>query len=447
MARTMTTESSSGTFAKLMHKEWLAAPLLFLASALILSLVYLQYNFSGKWLSGAEPLNWGGNALTLSKGQGYSGKDKLVIEGLEGEVAVASLSMPGFRAEDYPFVNWVATDAGPGVEMEFLWRTEGNRVFKRQLFWTGDAAAPLQMAEDKNWRGQIIGLALVVKGSLAAPITIKGVSLLSARAALPIMIKRWFVLDRWQATSINFMDGDAVEQDIAPVPAITAITLLALALYWGLAKFVQVTDIPKAVAGITPPSPQPSGPRPEEAVPSSRLRGRGGLGPEGQGEGEKRQAFSLISINVAAVLGVVFLGWFALDIRWQANLLRQLDLTRQQFAGKSWEGKHLAAEDGALFDFMRQAKAKLPAASGRILYFSDDNFLRGRGAYHLYPRNVLAGNDLPKAVQFRAGDTIVLYAKKSVKYYPSRQVLAWDGQSLQVEPLMLVRGNAVFRVR
>jgi hypothetical protein len=431
-----------------MHKEWLAAPLLFLASALILSLVFLQYNFSGKWLSGAEALNWGGDALTLSKGQGYSGKDKLVIEGLEGEVAVASLSMPSFRAEDFAFVRWTITGMTPGVEMEFLWRTAENRVFKRPLVWTGDTATPLQMAQDKNWRRQIIGLALVVKGRLAAPITIKGVSLLSARAALLIMLKRWFVLDRWQGTSINFMDGDAVEQDIAPVPAIAAIILLALALYWGLAKFVQVTDIPKAVAGITAPSPQPSGPRPEEAVPSPRLRGYRRIGAlsEGRGEGEKPQALSRISINVAVVLGVVFLGWFALDIRWQTNLLRQLDLTRQQFAGKSWEGKHLAAEDGALFDFMQQAKAKLPAASGRILYFSDDNFLRGRGAYHLYPRNVLASNDLPKAAQFRAGDTIVLYAKKSVKYYPARQVLAWDDQSLPVETLMLAAGNAVFRV-
>ena len=164
-------------------------------------------------------------------------------------------------------------------------------------------------------------------------------------------------------------------------------------------------------------------------------------------EGEQRQALSRTSVNIAVVWGVVFLGWLALDARWQTNLLRQLDLTRQQFAGKSWEEKHLAAEDGALFNFMQQAKAKLPAASGRVLYFSDDDFLRGRGAYHLYPRNVLAGNALPKAAQLRAGDIIVLYAKKSVKYYPARQMLAWDDQSLTVDMLLLTAGNAVFRVR
>jgi hypothetical protein len=34
-----------------------------------------------------------------------------------------------------------------------------------------------------------------------------------------------------------------------------------------------------------------------------------------------------------------------------------------------------------------------------------------------------------------------------VKYEPSRQVLTWDDQSLQVEPLMLIDRNAVLRVR
>jgi hypothetical protein len=376
-----------------MQKPWLAAPLLFLASAMVLSLVYQQYNFSGKWLSGPAPSSWSGDALTLSKGQGYSGKDKLVIEGLEGEVAVASLSLPGFQAEDFAFVDWTITGMTPGVEMEFLWRTAENRVFKRPLTWTGDVAAPLQMAGDKSWRGQIAGLALVVKGRLAAPMTIKGVSLLSARAALPIMIKKWFVIERWQATSINFIDGDAIEQDVVPVTAIAAIALLALVLYWGSAKY------------------------------------------------------KIAPLNVAVIWGVVFLGWLALDIRWQTNLLRQLDLTRQQFAGKSWEEKHLAAEDGALFDFMRQARAKLPAAPGRILYFSDDDFLRGRGAYHLLPRNVLADNALPKAAQFKAGDIVVLYAKKNAGYDSARQVLTWDDQSLQADALILAGSNAMLRVR
>jgi len=436
----VTAESSTGASAGLMRNAWLAAPLLFLASAALLSLLYLQYHFSAKWLSGPAPLNWSGAALTLGKGQGYAGKDKLVIEGLEGEVAVASLSVTDFRAEDFAFVRWEIAGATPGVEMEFLWRTAENRVFMRPVDLTAGVTTPLQMSDDKGWRGQIVGLALVVKGRLAAPMTIKGVSLLSARAALPIMLERWFVPERWQATSINFVDGDATEQDIAPVTAIAATTLMALLLYWGLGKFAQATAIRKTVT--TPPSPPPSSAQADEgAIPALRLQG------EGQGEGEKSQKFSPISINAAAVLGVVFLGWFALDIRWQTNLLRQLGLTQQQYAGKTWEEKHLAAEDGALFDFMRQAKAKLSGITGRVLYFSDDDYLRGRGAYHLLPRNVLADNAIPGAAQFKSGDTIVLYAKKNARYDAARQVLTWDDQALQADALILAGENAVLRVR
>jgi hypothetical protein len=208
------------------------------------------------------------------------------------------------------------------------------------------------------------------------------------------MVKKWFALDRWQATSINFVDGDAIEKKVSPVLVIAAIILLALAL-----------NLILAIAKIMP-------------------------------------------LNVAMVWGMVLLGWFILDIRWQANLFQQLDLTHQQFAGKTWEDKHLADEDAALFNFMRKVKSTLPPANGRILYFSDDAYSRGKGAYHLYPQNVLARNDLPSASKIKTGDYIALFAKKGVQYDRPHQLLIWgDGQSLKVDLLFLAEGNALFKVR
>ncbi|WP_239288500.1 hypothetical protein [Candidatus Nitrotoga sp. 1052] len=348
-------------------------------------------------MSGAKPLSWNGATLTLNKGQGYSDQGKLVIKGLTDQgIAVASLSPPVFQAEDYPTIVWSVSGATPSVEMEFLWRTAENRVFVRPLVWAANSLEPLEAAADENWRGQIIDLAIVVKGTLAAPILVNGVSLESASlpGALPNMVKKWFALDRWQGTSINFVDGDATDKNVPPVLAIAAIILLALAL-----------NLILAIAKIMP-------------------------------------------LNVAMVWGMVFLGWFTLDIRWQANLFQQLELTHQQFAGKTWEDKHLAAEDGALFDFMRKVKAKLPPANGRILYFSDDAYSRGKGAYHLYPHNVLALNDLPPASQIKTGDYIALFAKKGVKYDRPHQSLMWgEGQSLKADLLFLAEGNALFKVR
>ncbi|BBJ22933.1 hypothetical protein [Candidatus Nitrotoga sp. AM1P] len=381
---------------KILRQEWLAAPLLFFASALILSLVYLQYNWSGKWISNVKPLSWNGAALTMNKGQGYSDQGKLVIKGLADQnIAVASLSPPAFQAKDYSTIVWSVSGATPSVEMEFLWRTADNRVFVHPLVWRANTLEPLEIVKDENWRGQIIDLAIIVKGTLAAPILVNGISLESASlpGALPHMVKKWFALDRWQGTSINFVDGDAIDKNAPPVLAVAVIILLALAL-----------SLILAIAKIMP-------------------------------------------LNIAMVWGIVLLGWFILDVRWQANLFQQLELTHQQFAGKSWEDKHLAAEDGTLFDFMKKVKAKLPAANSRILYFSDDAYSRGKGAYHLYPHNVLARNNLPPTSQIKTGDYIALFAKKGVKYDRSHQLLMWsDEQSIKVDLLFLAEGNALFKV-
>ncbi|MFZ1811476.1 MAG: hypothetical protein WAU04_09900, partial [Candidatus Nitrotoga sp.] len=100
-------EPHSAPSKKILHQEWLAAPLLFFASALILSLVYLQHSWTGKWINNAKPLSWNGAALIMNKGQGYSGQGKLVIKALTDQgIAVASLSPPAFQAENYSTVLW-----------------------------------------------------------------------------------------------------------------------------------------------------------------------------------------------------------------------------------------------------------------------------------------------------------------------------------------------------
>ncbi len=383
---------------QLRRKEWLAVPFLILMSAAILLVAFLQYNWPGKWLGSAPALSWNGAALKLTKGQGFSSDRTLAIEGLgEQGIAVASLSPRAFQAKDYSAVSWAIAEVPPGAELAFLWRTveNPNRIFARPISSSKSGTLPLELAGDENWRGQIMGLALTVKGQLDAPITVKGLSLkpVSAGEAMAKMAGRWFALDGWQGTSINFVDGDAAEQDVSYVSAVAALLVVALALYLALVKF-------------------------------KRLR-----------------------IHVTLVWGLVFIGWLALDARWQWNLLRQLDLTRQQFAGKSWEDKHLAADDGPLFDFMRQVKAKLPAAPGRILFFSDDAYLRGKGAYFLYPYNVMVSPNFFAPDLFKSGDHIVLLGKKEMQYDAAHQSMEWAGAQLRADLLLSSGGNLLLKVR
>ena len=138
--------------------------------------------------------------------------------------------------------------------------------------------------------------------------------------------------------------------------------------------------------------------------------------------------------SLGVVIAAFFVGaWFLLDARWQWNLLRQANITRVQYAGKSWRERHLAAEDGPLFAFIEKVRADLPPPPARVFMVADTHYFRGRGAYHLYPYNVYFDpwrNTMPPPSAVRPGDFFVVY---------HRQVAA--------ELLFADSGAALFRIR
>lgn len=377
-------------------RKWLFPLLLFIVSALILFFVSLQYFWPGKWWENHEALGWKGASLVLVKGQGSSAHGKLTINGLaESGVALVSLSPPAFRAEDYPVVRWSISGANPGAKVEFMWRTAENpsRLFARQLEWAGNSLAPLHIAGDTHWRGHVTGLALMVRAPLDAPLVIEAVKL-EPYSPLGIVWREWFGAEVWLGTSIHFMGGNEPRQWLAPLPFVAAALGLAM-LGYGLLV------------------------RRKILVPDIRI-----------------------------LWALVFIAWFALDMRWQLDLWHKLGLTQQRYAGKSWEEKHLAAEDGRLFDLMQHIRAKLSSDLSRVFLFADDEYIRGRGAYHLYSFNVLNGRDLISAGQFKSGDFIIIMGKDEVEFDPGQQILKWGtGQQLSAELLLIAENNVLLKVR
>lgn len=378
------------------RRKWPAAALLFVLSFLILFFASLQYFWPGTWWESHDALGWKGGELALMKGQGSSSQGRLTIDGLaESGVAVASLSPPAFRAEDYPVVRWSISGAKPGARLEFVWRTaaDPSRAFVRQVEWIGNEVAPLHMAVDTHWRGKVIGLVLMVRAPLDAPLVIEAVNL-EPFAPLRTVVREWFGAEQWLGTSINFVGGNSVRQWLAPLPFVAVALGLAI-LGYGLLVWR------KALVHNTP-----------------------------------------------MLWALVFMAWFVLDMRWQLDLWQKLGMTQQRYAGKSWEGKHLAAEDGRLFDLMQQVRAKMQPAQARVFLFADDDYLRGRGAYHLYPFNVFTGADLLYAGQYKSGDFILILGKDEVEYDPAQQLLKWGaGQRLGADLLLLAENNVLLRVR
>ena len=376
------------------RRKWLAAVLLFVLSFLILLFVSLQYYWPGKWWASHGALSWQGETLSLVKGQGRGVPGGLMIDGLaEPGMALASLSPPAFSAGDYPVVRWSVLGAKSGANVEFMWRTKDSpgRVFVRQLEWVGNEVAPLQMEGDVNWRGEVIGLALMVHAPLEMPLVIKGVTL---ESPLGLVGREWFGAEPWLGTSIHFMGGNVPRQWLAPLPFVALALGLALLGFWLLVwRKILVPDV--------------------------------------------RMLWAL-----------VFIAWLVLDMRWQLDLWHKLGLTQQRYAGKSWEEKHLAAEDGRLFGLMQQVRAMLPPTAARIFLFADDEYTRGRGAYHLYPFNVLNGHDLLSSGQFRSGDFIVILGKDDVGFDPAHNLLTWaPEQQLAADLLLLAENNVLLKVR
>jgi hypothetical protein len=152
------------------------------------------------------------------------------------------------------------------------------------------------------------------------------------------------------------------------------------------------------------------------------------------------------------VVGAIFVtAWLLCDLRWEWNLARQALATQQQYGGKDWREKHLAAEDGPLFDVIEKVRGKLPPPPARVFVAAEAHYFRDRAAYHLYPHNVLFDpyrDTLPPAGALRAGDYFVVYLRRGVQYDPSAQRLRFpDGATLAAEMLLAERGAALFAIK
>jgi hypothetical protein len=115
-----------------------------------------------------------------------------------------------------------------------------------------------------------------------------------------------------------------------------------------------------------------------------------------------------------------------------------------------WRARHEAAEDAEVFKFIERVRGKLPATPARVFMLSDVPQLRGRGAYYLYPHNVMFdpfGNALPPVSGFRPGDYVIVYHRRGVQYNREARRLRFEGgDSIEAELIMSEPGVAVFRI-
>ena len=374
------------------------------ASAAACLLGYLAFAAPGRWLDAPPSLQWRARELAVTRGSGQLAPEGLVISAPDATRAVVISLNTSFRARDYPVIEWDAAGVPDNVEATMLWYSDidASRVFRHSLIVEGGRLAPVTLVRDRGWIGRIGGLALVLQGSFAEPIVVPGAAAkpMSATQVLGDRVREWLAFEPWNGASINGLIGGADVQDL-PLPALAAaVAGIAALAYAGLARWKPLVFGPVLGAGVP---------------------------------------------------AMFVIAWIAVDARWQWNLLRQASVTYAQYAGKSGQERHLAAEDGPLFAFIEKVRAKLPDPPARVFMVAAAQYLRNRGAYHLYPYNVYFdpwSDTVPPPSAVRPGDFIVVYQRKGIQFDAAQHRLRWDDQApIGVELLLVDAGAALFRVR
>jgi hypothetical protein len=380
------------------------AVLLLGASAILCVLAYLVVTVPGSWFGKPDAMHWGPGDLSITRGTAQnSGEGFLVIAPDASGTIIVAINT-AIRSTDYPEIAWDAGDVPETVTAALLWRNdyEPGRVFTQPLVVDGGRLLPASLAQNPNWIGKISGLALIIRGSFPLPVQVRGATAkpMSAVEVLSDRVHEWFAFEGWSGTSINTITGGAEVQEL-PLPFLLGV-IVAVAVLGYLAL--------------------------------ARWRPRYGT-----------------SLRLTLLGGFFIAAWFLLDARWQLNLLRQVDVTAKQYAGKSWSERHLAAEDGPLFAFIEKVRAKLPPPPARVFIAADAHYFRDRAAYHLYPYNVYfdpTQNLMPPQWGMKPGDYLVVYQRKGVQYDASRQLLRWEGATpIPAELLLTDTGAALFRLR
>jgi len=376
---------------------------IFLASAVLCTLVYLAATVQGPWFSSARTLHWTPGELSVTEGTAQPRPDGLAVRASDSIHPVRIAVSTSLRASDYPVIAWETSGVPDDLEVAVLWQNEyePGRVFNQRLDVEAGRVQPASLAQNSKWIGRINGIALAVRGNFLEPIVVRGASAktMSPREVLGDRVGEWLKFEPWNGSSINTLIGGADTQDLPMSFTFAVVVALAALIYFALARW--------------------------------RPRWVGGWRP--------------------IVIGAMFLGaWVALDARWVWNLARQVDVTAQLYAGKSWHERHLAADDRAVFAFIEKVREKLPPPPARVFVVADEHYFRDRSAYHLYPYNVFFDpwrNTMPPASAVRPGDFLVVYQRRGVQYDAAQQRLRWDGGApIAAELLLTDTGAAMFRI-
>lgn len=368
-------------------------------SAVLVMLGFLGYYLTGDRYAAKKTVVV---PFTLVLGKGRITPNGFEIQQLSPQ-GIALLSVKtAFPAQDFSTLEWRIKGISPKTHLFFRWDTSVVSDHQGSLSISGSENGQFRLDTRPQWRQTVRQLILAIEGELLNPVLIERIALKPSPPQpldlLGQLWSEWTTFEGWRGYSINFIIGSSRPGLFPPVLAAATWVGLSVLLYSG---FILV--------------------KPQFWDPKT---------------------FILIFLA----------GWLALDLRWQVDLWRQLDITREQYAGKNWQEKRLSAQDAGLFRFARNIKQHIPEPYARIFVISENptasnRYTQLRLYYHLLPHNTfinsrdLEAARLSRPYKTRPGDYIlILNPNPGIGYLPEQGVLIWDygdkTYKLPVEPIL-----------
>jgi hypothetical protein len=388
-------------------RAWLAVPGILVLSALMMFAGTIVFHLTGNHYEQRMTRVWDGASLTPAGRLPVYEQGGLVLPRLEPrQQASVELPVGALPTEHYATLELHTSGQGR-MRFELAWLDESAPGGVRSIWLppTAQGTQTIDLGSESAWRGTVGGLFLLMRGPVTEPLILHAVRLRPADASAGRLARQiwqeWTAFEGWRSHSINFIVGGSRAPLISPVLASAAWVALSTLLYvlWALLR---------------------------------------------------RRTFHLTPF------AVIFLaGWLALDLRWQVDLVRQLQITQSQFAGKDYHEKRLASHDRDLYRFAEQVKRHLPPEPARLFLIppssgQEHRYTRTRLHYLLLPHNVGSLWDRPPAPEnTRAGDhLLILRSHPHVNYDHQTGRLHWDrSRDLPVDRLMAHPTGDLYRVR
>jgi hypothetical protein len=368
-----------------------------LVGALLAFATLLTWRHEGSWRGPQRIVEGSTLQMVLGGGAPVTGKGfqfQPQTGATTSAVASTQRDFAPIEARDWAGVrlHWTG---GPATLL-FGWLDPDGR--QRVISVANNESSPafIDLLREPEWRGAIRGLTFLVRGDMAAPLTLVRIELVggSAMETARRMVAEWTTFESWHGGSINYVYGGHSSL-ASPMPVFAAL----MAVY-SMLLFLAFT------------------------------RGWAKIG------------------NGWQLAALLMIPWLLLDIRWVTNLGRQLETTAQLFAGKTAVERR-RVDDADFFSFIERAKAQVPNGA-RVYMFADDEYHRVKGGYLLRPLNSLNIAKEPSLLPpdtFRPGEYLVLFKKRNVRYSRREAMLRYgDNAAVPAELIDLDRGNGLFRV-